>query len=54
MAIKFGRPIEMRDAPRRDVLLPAPGSIWWFARAATAKPNGRAGWCGKTFSPPTT
>src|SRR5258708_36541975 len=25
MAIKFGRPIEMRDAPRRDVLLPRPG-----------------------------
>src|SRR5260370_16807931 len=25
MAIKFGRPIEMRDAPRRDVLLPGPG-----------------------------
>src|SRR5260370_8881831 len=25
MAIKFGRPIEMRDAPRRDALLPGPG-----------------------------
>src|SRR5258707_15054685 len=25
MAIKFGRPVEMRDAPRRDVLLPGPG-----------------------------
>src|SRR5260221_14747940 len=25
MAIKFGRPIEMRDAPRWDVLLPGPG-----------------------------
>src|SRR5258705_11502857 len=25
MAIKFGRPIEMRDAPRRDALPPGPG-----------------------------
>src|SRR6201994_3297355 len=25
MAIKFGRPIEMRDAPRRDAALSAPG-----------------------------
>ena len=25
MAIKFGRPIEMRDGPRRDALLPGPG-----------------------------
>ena len=24
MAIKFGRPVEMRDAPRRDALLPGP------------------------------
>jgi len=27
MAIKFGRPIEMRDAPRRDVLLPGPDLV---------------------------
>ena len=25
MAIKFGRPIEMRDAPRRETALSAPG-----------------------------
>ena len=48
MAIKFGRPIEMRDAPRRETALAAPASIWLFARAAIARRNGRAGWCGKT------
>ena len=48
MAIKFGRPIEMRDAPRRQTALASPRSIWRPARAATARRNGRGGWCGKT------
>ena len=49
MAIKFGRPIEMRDGPRRQAALSADArSISRFARAATARPNGRGGWCGKT------
>ena len=55
MAIKFGRPIEMRDAPRREAALAAPPlDLDDPARAATARRNGRAGWCGKTSSPQTT
>ena len=48
MAIKFGRPIEMRDAPRRQTALASPRSTWRSAPGATARRNGRGGWCGKT------
>src|SRR5256886_11954548 len=40
MAIKFGRPIEMRDAPRRDALLPGPG----LDLAVRPRRNRKADW----------
>ena len=53
MAIKFGRPIEMRDSPRRQTgLAPAPLDLTIRPRQ-TARRNGRGGWCGKTSSPRT-
>src|SRR5260221_996289 len=43
MAIKFGRPIEMRDAPRWDVLLPGPG----LDLVVRPRRNRKARWTGR-------
>jgi len=47
MAIKFGRPIEMREAPRRQAALAAPALDLTTRPRRTGNPNGRAGWSGK-------
>ena len=57
MAIKFGRPIEARTrlTPVETEAAAMPSaSTCPPACAATGAANGRAAWCARTSSPPTT
>ena len=57
MAIKFGRPIEARTRltpVEAEAARDATASTCLPACAATGAANGRAAWCARTSSPPTT
>ena len=52
MAIKFGRPIEMRDTPRREATLSAPSLDLAIRPRRNRKAEWARPWCAKTCSRP--
>ena len=54
MAIKYGRPIEVRLDPAAPTGARRPARPRPPARAVTARPTGRGAWCARMSSPPTT